>query len=220
MIVRPALPEDAEGALDTWRAAQAGRGRRPNAVRVARVTEKLQEFWTTVAVEGEEVLAMAHGEPGRLKRGAGDLDPQVLHVSMVFVRPEHQRQGLGGAVLDALGDVAWSKGFRRLSVWTEAPAFYEAVGFDVAETDGERTRLIAELEAPLRQVVVSAEGIRLGQFLKLAELVETGSEGKALLLAGGVEVNGEVETRRGRQMATGDVVRANDQAVEVAPPPG
>ena len=86
--------------------------------------------------------------------------------------------------------------------------------------DEKRCLLFAELEAPLRQVVVSAEGIRLGQFLKLAELVDTGSEGKELLLAGEVEVNGEVETRRGRQMMTGDVVRAKDHAVEVAPPPG
>lgn len=219
MIVRLALPDDRAGALEVWRAAQAGRGRRPNAQRVARVAVKLETFWTTVAVE-DDVLAMAHGEPGRLKRGEGDLDPAVLHVSMVFVRPEHQRQGLGGAVLDALGDVAWSKGFRSLSVWSETPEFYQAIGFDVAEVDGDRTRLVAELEAPLRQVVVSAEGIRLGQFLKLAELVDTGSEGKELLLAGEVEVNGEVETRRGRQMMTGDVVRAKDHAVEVAPPPG
>ena len=219
MIVRVALPEDRAGALEVWRSAQAGRGRRPNAARVTRVAEKLETFWTTVAVE-DDVLAMAHGEPGRRGRGDGELDPGVLHVSMVFVRPEHQRQGLGGAVLDALGDVAWSKGFRTLSVWTESPAFYQAIGFDLAEVDGERSRLTAELEAPLRQIVVSAEGIRLGQFLKLAELVETGSEGKALLLAGDVEVNGEVETRRGRQMVTGDVVRAKDHAVEVAAPPG
>lgn len=220
MTVRLALPEDRDGALETWRAAQAGRGRRPNGARVARVTEKLEEFWTTVALADDVVVAMAHGEPARLKRGAGELEPGVLHVDMVFVRPDHQRQGLGGAVLDALGDVAWTKGFRSLSLWTETPAFYEAIGFDATEVDGARTRLVAELEAPVRQVVVSAEGIRLGQFLKLAELVETGSEGKALLLAGGVEVNGEVETRRGRQMVTGDLVRANDHAVEVAPPPG
>ena len=36
MIVRVALPEDRAGALEVWRAAQAGRGRRPNAARVTR----------------------------------------------------------------------------------------------------------------------------------------------------------------------------------------
>ncbi|MGB8652400.1 MAG: RNA-binding S4 domain-containing protein [Mycobacteriales bacterium] len=67
----------------------------------------------------------------------------------------------------------------------------------------------------MREVLVRSDGIRLGQLLKLAELVETGSEGKELLAAGGVEVNGEVELRRGRQMHDGDEVRARDQAIRV-----
>ena len=50
------------------------------------------------------------------------------------------------------------------------------------------------------------EAIRLGQFLKLANLVETGAEARPVLADGLVEVNGEVETRRGRQLVPGDVV--------------
>ena len=50
--------------------------------------------------------------------------------------------------------------------------------------------------------------------------VETGSEGKALLEAGGVEVDGEVETRRGRQLHHGALVTARDQAVRVLLPAG
>jgi ribosome-associated protein len=49
--------------------------------------------------------------------------------------------------------------------------------------------------------------IRLGQFLKLAGLVEHGGEAKELIAAGEVLVNDEVETRRGRQLHVGDVVR-------------
>lgn len=49
-------------------------------------------------------------------------------------------------------------------------------------------------------------GIRLGQLLKLANLVETGGAARGLLESGDVRVNGEVETRRGRQLAAGDVV--------------
>lgn len=48
--------------------------------------------------------------------------------------------------------------------------------------------------------------IRLGQFLKLADLVDVGSEAKPLLADGSVLVNGEVERRRGRQLVRGDVV--------------
>jgi ribosome-associated protein len=55
-------------------------------------------------------------------------------------------------------------------------------------------------------VPIRDESIRLGQFLKLANLVDSGSDAKALLAEGVVLVNGEVETRRGRQLARGDVV--------------
>ena len=55
-------------------------------------------------------------------------------------------------------------------------------------------------------VPISDGSIKLGQFLKLANLVESGSEAKPLLAAGMVRVNDEVETRRGRQLQAGDVV--------------
>jgi ribosome-associated protein len=55
-------------------------------------------------------------------------------------------------------------------------------------------------------VPIRDESIRLGQFLKLADLVDSGSDAKALLAEGVVLVNGEVETRRGRQLVKGDVV--------------
>ena len=55
-------------------------------------------------------------------------------------------------------------------------------------------------------VPIADESIRLGQFLKLANLVESGAEAKPLIASGLVRVNDEVETRRGRQLAPGDVV--------------
>ncbi len=48
--------------------------------------------------------------------------------------------------------------------------------------------------------------INLTQVLKLAGLVAHGGEAKALIADGMVRVNGEVETRKRRQMALGDVV--------------
>jgi ribosome-associated protein len=57
--------------------------------------------------------------------------------------------------------------------------------------------------------------IRLGQLLKAAGLVESGGEAKALLASGAVTVNGEVETRRGRQLAPGDMVAAGDASVRL-----
>ena len=63
----------------------------------------------------------------------------------------------------------------------------------------------------VREVAVRGEGIRLGQLLKLADVVASGSDAKALLAAGGVRVNGEPERRRGRQVRRGDVVGTGDQ---------
>ena len=48
--------------------------------------------------------------------------------------------------------------------------------------------------------------IRLGQLLKLADLVESGAEVKDVLVSGLVRVNGEPEERRGRHLHRGDVV--------------
>lgn len=65
-------------------------------------------------------------------------------------------------------------------------------------------------------VPIRDDSIRLGQFLKLANLIESGSDAKPLLADGQVSVNGEVETRRGRQLVAGDVVALAGQAARVA----
>ena len=62
-------------------------------------------------------------------------------------------------------------------------------------------------------VEVGERGIRLGQLLKLANLVETGGAARGLLESGDVRVNGEVETRRGRQLGVGDVVDCGQERV-------
>ena len=67
----------------------------------------------------------------------------------------------------------------------------------------------------MRTVVTRDEVIRLGQFLKLADVVVAGSDAKLLLADGGVQVNGEVETRRGRQLVKGDVVRVGEHELRV-----
>jgi ribosome-associated protein len=58
----------------------------------------------------------------------------------------------------------------------------------------------------LEEIEVRGEAIRLGQLLKVAGVVDSGAEAKALLAGEGVFVNGEPETRRGRQIRPGDVV--------------
>jgi ribosome-associated protein len=58
----------------------------------------------------------------------------------------------------------------------------------------------------VRDVAIRGDMIRLGQLLKLAGVVDSGGELKALLADTEVLVNGEPEDRRGRQLHPGDVV--------------
>ena len=58
------------------------------------------------------------------------------------------------------------------------------------------------------EIEIRGNSIRLGQLLKLAGVVDSGAEVKNLLAAGGVTVDGEAESRRGRQVFLGQVVAA------------
>jgi ribosome-associated protein len=68
----------------------------------------------------------------------------------------------------------------------------------------------------MRTVEIRDDAIRLGQLLKLADLVDDGGEAKEVLARGLVLVNGEVEVRRGRQLVPGDTVTVGDQTVGIA----
>ena len=67
-----------------------------------------------------------------------------------------------------------------------------------------------------RDVPIREQKIRLGQLLKLAGLADSGSEARALVQDGAVTVNGEIDTRRGRQLRPGDVVAVGGESVRVA----
>lgn len=64
----------------------------------------------------------------------------------------------------------------------------------------------------MERVEITDDIIRLGQFLKLAGLAESGAQARALVTDGEVSVNGEVDTRRGRQLHKGDVVTVDAPA--------
>jgi ribosome-associated protein len=57
--------------------------------------------------------------------------------------------------------------------------------------------------------------IRLNDFLKWSGLVGTGGEAKLYIQSGEVLVNGEVEIRRRKQLAIGDVVELMGQKLVV-----
>src|SRR5579864_7566408 len=65
-----------------------------------------------------------------------------------------------------------------------------------------------------RDVAVRDGAIRLAQLLKLSGIAQSGGEAKAIL-AQGVLVNGARETRRGRQLAAGDLVEVAGETLRV-----
>jgi ribosome-associated protein len=61
-------------------------------------------------------------------------------------------------------------------------------------------------------IEISGDMIRLGQFLKFANFADSGAHAGAIIGDGDVLVDGEVETRRGRQLAKGMVVEVRTAA--------
>ena len=71
--------------------------------------------------------------------------------------------------------------------------------------------------APIEDVPIGGDMIRLGQFLKFAGLLDSGGDVKEAIVDGEVTVNGEVDRRRGRQLHVGDVVTFEGHSVRVCP---
>jgi ribosome-associated protein len=67
-------------------------------------------------------------------------------------------------------------------------------------------------------IEIRGETIRLGQLIKFAGAAASGGEAKEMLAAGRVSVNGATETRRGRRVRDGDVVRVGERELRVVAP--
>jgi ribosome-associated protein len=71
--------------------------------------------------------------------------------------------------------------------------------------------------APIDDVSIGSEIIRLGPFLKFAGLLDSGGNVKEAIIDGYVTVNGEVDRRRGRQLQHGDIVGFDGRLFRVSP---
>jgi ribosomal protein S18 acetylase RimI-like enzyme len=146
MDLRVMEASDLDGAVRVWQAANIARGKRPSAERVARVVEKLQEptAMPYVAASDAGIVGMALLELCRADDGAGAVVPDALHISMAFVDPALQRQGVGSRLMRYAVDSARASGISSVSLWTNcentgARKLYEALGMKPT-----RTRRVSE----------------------------------------------------------------------------
>lgn len=58
----------------------------------------------------------------------------------------------------------------------------------------------------MKEIKIYTEYVTLGQFLKLADIIQTGGEAKFFLSENRIIINGEEDNRRGRKLREGDVV--------------
>ena len=127
-------PDELDSAVSVWREANVARGAPHGPERTARVRAKLSASDALVFVALRPgIVGMALAEPGRFDDGAGEPDPSLLHISMVFVHPSAQRTGVGLPLLLHVLDVARSLDYQHASVWTardNTPArkLYERAG--------------------------------------------------------------------------------------------
>lgn len=67
----------------------------------------------------------------------------------------------------------------------------------------------------MEKVIIRDDFIKLGQAMKLADMVGSGVDAKMLIQDGQVEVNGEVEYQRGKKLHEGDVITFNGESVQI-----
>ncbi len=68
----------------------------------------------------------------------------------------------------------------------------------------------------MTDITITTEFIKLQDLLKLANLVGTGGEAKIVIQNGGVSVNGEVCTMRGKKIRPGDMVAFDGKELTVS----
>lgn len=67
----------------------------------------------------------------------------------------------------------------------------------------------------MEEIKLRDEFIKLGQALKVVNLVESGAQAKEVIQDGLVKVNGEVCTMRGKKLMDGDIVSFENNEIKI-----
>lgn len=65
------------------------------------------------------------------------------------------------------------------------------------------------------QITITSEYITLGQFIKFADIIQSGGEAKSYLASHDVVINGEHDNRRGRKLRETDVIEVDNKVFEI-----
>ena len=156
-------PDELDAAVSVWREANIARGAPHGPKRTARIREKVSaaDALSFVALR-PGIVGMALAEPGRFKDGAGELDPSLLHISMVFVRPDAQRSGVGLPLIRHILEVARSLSYERVDVWTArenrpARGLYERAGMTLT---GKTAPLRSSTQLQYGSLLIGAEAVQ------------------------------------------------------------
>jgi ribosome-associated protein len=121
----------------------------------------------------------------------------VIHHHICTAEVDPSLKGLGRILKVFAGK--WFHARKRADHWTDSELY------GPSRQQGE----------DMQEISIQTDTIRLGQLLKMANLVTTGGEAKLRIQEGEVKVNGQVEMRRGRQLRVGDLVEIAGMVVKV-----
>ena len=65
------------------------------------------------------------------------------------------------------------------------------------------------------EICINTDYITLGQFLKLADIIQSGGEAKSFLAQNEVEIDGVLDNRRGRKLRGGEIIEILGQKYEI-----
>jgi ribosomal protein S18 acetylase RimI-like enzyme len=134
VIIRRYRPDDFDALNDLWRCARLHAFPDFHARKGHTAEEDREYFREVVQVKNDLWVAEVAGRPAAFMAIAGDFVDQLAgdFVDQLYVAPEHQRQGLGGALL-AHARALSPLGLRLFTFQVNANgrAFYEKHGFIV-----------------------------------------------------------------------------------------
>lgn len=67
----------------------------------------------------------------------------------------------------------------------------------------------------MEEILINTPYVTLGQFLKLAEIIQSGGEAKLYLANNKVLINDEEDNRRGRKLKDGDIIKIKEKTYRI-----